>query len=407
MGEIDIEQKISNFWAVKCKALDMEQQHRLDEILDEISKRFFKNADKDNPVSAFEFASWLDTENLKDFFKNGSYNNFAVVEDRLDPRIKFVAALCMGKYETIEDGYREMIADEYWLLLGFPEQPTYELLREFTNERIGVERFHEFFDFLLVELARQAELHGVHLGRRVGQDATDTNSLKHDKEAKYSGYYKHAGYKVDVGHDLDDKTVPLDYKPMDITDDEGQNLIPAQERLREKGFSVDEEKIDGSYVKSYKNIALSETNGTRLKYRKQDGWKYNEKGSLENVKRTYQKYHNDDDFKVNATLDFILNYLCKKEEYEVVGAYYRNQRMEFIENNPELAKKEIGERSNKTEGFFSVTKGTTILDSRPRKRGWKEFVRRCGLSMLGHIFAALIRIQHGVITALGCVTYIT
>jgi hypothetical protein len=28
----------------------------------------------------------------------------------------------------------------------------------------------------------------------------------------------------------------------------------------------------------------------------------------------------------------------------------------YTENNPELAKRETGERGNKTEGFFSVTK---------------------------------------------------
>lgn len=406
MTETDIEKKISIFWDVKCRALDLDQQETLDEILDGISSKVFRNADKNNPVSAFEFASWLDARNLIDFFREKSYKRFWIVEGRLVPRIKFVAAMCMGKFETVEDAYRTMIANRSWRLLGFPAPPNYELLREFVYERIGIDRFPEFFDFLLVELARQAELQGVKLGRKVGQDATDTNSLKYDKEAKYSGYYHHEGYKVDVVHDLNDPTIPLDYEPMEITKDEGQNLIPAQKRLKKKGFSVEEQKVDGSYVKSYKNIGMSETNGTRLIYRIQDGWVYNKNGTEENVKRVYQKYHNADDFRVNANLDFMLHYLCEKEEYEVVGAYYRNQRMIYTENNPELAKKETSERSNKTEGFFSVTKNTTILDSRPRRRGWKEFVRRCGLSMLAHLFAALIRIQHGVKTALGCVTYL-
>jgi hypothetical protein len=386
--------------------LDIDQQETLDKILDGISSKLFKNADKDNPVSAFEFASWLDTKNLIEFFRIGSYKRFWIVEGRLVPRIKFVAAICMGKFETVEDAYRAMIANGYWRLLGFSAPPNYELLREFVYERISVDRFLEFFDFLLIELTRQAELQGVKLGRKVGQDATDTNSLKYDIEAKYSGYYHHEGYKVDVTHDLNDPTIPLDYKPMEITEDEGQNLIPTQKRLKSKGFSVEEQKVDGSYVKSYKNIAMSETNGIRLIYRIQDGWVYNEKGTEKNVKRVYQKYHNADDFRVNANLDFILHYLCEKEEYEVVGAYYRNKRMIYAKNNPKLTKKETGERSNKTEGFFSVTKGTTILDSRPRKRGWKEFLRRCGISMLAHLFAALIRIQHGITTALGCVTYL-
>ncbi len=406
MTEGDIEKKISKFWDVKCRVLDMDQQETLDEILDGISGNVFKDADKDNPVSAFEFASWLDTRNLIDFFKIKSYKRFWIVESRLPSKIRFAVAMCIGKFDTIEDAYQTMIANRYWPLLGFSTPPNYELLREFVYERIGVERFHEFFTFLVIELRNQAMLRGIRLGKKVGQDATDTNSLKHDKEAKYSGYYQHAGYKIDVVHDLDNPTVPLDYIPMEITEDEGQNLVPAQERLRKKGFSIEEHKVDGSYSKSYKNIAMSETKGTRLIYRIQDGWVYNKNGSEEYVKRTYQKYHNADDFRVNASLGFILHYLCEKEEYEVVGAYYRNKRMTYTENNPELAKKETSERSNKTEGFYSVTKDTTILDSRPRKRGWKEFVRRCGISMLAHLFTALIRIQHGVTVALGCVTYI-
>jgi len=241
----------------------------------------------------------------------------------------------------------------------------------------------------------------------VGHDSTDTNSLKFDEEAKYSGYYKHAGYKDDVVHDLDDQTLPLHYTPMELTGDEGGNLIPSQQAIRAKGCPLEEEKVDGSYVKSYENIARSETNRIRLTYSIQDGWVYNEKGTEENVKRVYQQYHAETDFKVGADLEFMLKYLCGKEEYEVVGAYYRNQRMAYAEKNPKAAKKETGERSCKTEGFFSVTKGTTILDARPRKRGWMEFLRRCGWSMLAHVFAALIRIQHGVTTALGCVTYIT
>lgn len=407
MTEIDIEDKISKFWGIKCSALEIEQQIELDEILDNLSNNKFTNAEKNNPISAFKFASWLNTENLKNFFKKDSYKNFDIVEKRLGPRIRFIAAMCLGKYETIIDTYRTMIANEFWNILGFSTPPTYEILREFINERIGVERLQEFFDFLIIELIRQAKLNNIHLGRRIGQDATDTVCLKYDKEAKYSGYYKHEGYKVDVVHDLDDPTVPLDYTPMNLVDDEGKNLIPAQERLRQKGISIEEQKVDGSYVKSYENIAKSETKGTRLIYKIQDGWVYNEKGTEENVKRVYQKYHNEDGFKVNANKNFMLNFLCKKYEYYVVGAYYRNQRMTYTVNNPELAKKEIGERSCKTEGYFSVEKGTTILDSRPRRRGRREFIRRCGISMLSHIFAALIRIQHGIKTALGCVTYIT
>lgn len=406
MLESEIDERISNYWAAKCRLLDIEQQQRLDEIVEGLGKRGFINPTEEDPIQGFEMASWLDPKPLREFFKP-SYKNFSIVEDRLDPRIRFLAAICLSRASTLMDAYRKMISGELYKALGFPEIPTYELLREFVNERVGVERLPEFFDSVLMEIARQAGSYDIVVGRRVGQDATDTHSLKHDPEATYSGYYKHCGYKADVTHDLDDPTIPLHYTPMALKADEGKNLIPAQEHLRDMGLPLQVHKVDGSYAKSYKNIAWSEIHGTRLIYRIQEGWVHSDKGTAENVKRVYQRYHNEEDFRVGADLPFMLLYLSKKEEWEVVGAYYRNQRMEFTEQHPEEARKETGERSGKTEGFFSVTKGTTLLDGRPRRRGWREFLRRCGLSMLAHLFAALIRLQHGVVRKLGCLTHIT
>ena len=86
-----------------------------------------------------------------------------------------------------------MCADDGWSRLGFTGKPTYELLREFVNERIGDDRFRLLFDTLLVELCRLEKTPGVSIGRRVGNDGTDGHSLKHDSEAKYSGYCKHNG----------------------------------------------------------------------------------------------------------------------------------------------------------------------------------------------------------------------
>lgn len=57
MTETNIEQRVSYFWAVKCKVLDDDQQRVLDKILDGISSKVFKNANKDNLVSAFEFVN--------------------------------------------------------------------------------------------------------------------------------------------------------------------------------------------------------------------------------------------------------------------------------------------------------------------------------------------------------------
>ena len=133
---------------------------------------------------------------------------------------------------------------------------------------------------------------------------------------------------------------------MSLNAAEGRNLIPAQEHLRRIGFWLQEEKVDGSYP-SYENIARSETAGTRLIYRIQKRWVYNKKGTAENVKRVYQRYHNRDDFVPNANINFMLIYLCERGEYEVAGAYLRNLRMEYAKRHPAETKKETGERSQK------------------------------------------------------------
>ena len=81
--------------------------------------------------------------------------------------------------------------------------------------------------------------------------------------------------------------------------------------------------------------------------------------------------------------------------------------MEFAKSNPELFSKENGERSGKTEGIIGMAKTNTILDRRPSRRGWREFVRICGLTFLAYAFAALIRVQHGVTENIGNLTYVT
>jgi hypothetical protein len=65
---------------------------------------------------------------------------------------------------------------------------------------------------------------------------------------KQSGYYKEYGYKFDVVHDLDQETLPLHYTYMEITDDEGKDLIPAQEHLRNMDIKPEEWKVDGKYA---------------------------------------------------------------------------------------------------------------------------------------------------------------
>ena len=402
----DVDRRISTYWQrrEKEKLVDTETQEKFDAVVNSISGGF-TDATQEHPVSAIDFCAWLDCAFLISFFR-GCYSNFGVVEKRLEPRIRFLAFLVISRSRTLIEGYRSMCADDGWMKLGFESKPTYELLREFVNERIGDDRFQQLFDALLIELCRLEKALGVETGKRVGNDGTDGHSLKHDGEAKYSGYYKHNGWKVDVVHDMDDQTVPLHYTPMEITESEGCFLIPSQKHLFSLGIRPKEWKVDGGYT-SYANIAHSEINGTHLIYKIESDWKVNPRGTQKGIKRLYQKYRQHDDFNPYATTGEMLNFLYDRGEYAAVGSYFRNIRMDYAVSHPEEFKHECGERSGKTEGQFGVSKSHTLLDSRPVKRGKRAFDRTCHFTFIANLFAAVTRAQHSVKRHLGCLTYIT
>ena len=196
----DVDGRISNYWKKreKEKLIGIDTQEKLDAALNSIG-RTFTDATQEHPVPAIDSCSWLDCAFLIDFFRS-SYTNFSVVEKRLEPGIRFTAFLIISGSRTLIEGYRSMCADDGWSRLGFTGKPTYELLREFVHERIGDDRFQLLFDVLLTELCRLEKTPGAETGRRVGNDGTDGRSLKHDSEAKYSGYCKHNGWKADGDH---------------------------------------------------------------------------------------------------------------------------------------------------------------------------------------------------------------
>lgn len=402
MPEYEIEEKVEKYWDKFNRQLNDEDIEIFDSIVNELEKQFI-DPTEDNPVRAVDVAKWLDPTPLLDILK-ARYPYFDMIKERFKPRFRFFAYLMISKKRNLRQAYLSLTESEF-LKLGFDEIPHYELLREFTYERIGIERFPEIFRWVIQELVVLLKSHGVHLGRRTFQDATDIRALKHDPDAKYSGYYKHDGYKLDVTLDVE-REVPLDYSPMEITADEGKNLVPSQEHITSLGIQEKERIVDDKYA-TYENIAQSETQGIKMIYKMAEHWVSNPDGDPKEIKRLYQKYHQEDDFVTGADLEFMLHYLNEKGEKEAVGAYYRNQRMTEAEEHPAEYEKKCKERRSHMEGFFGRVKTTTILDDHPGRRGWKGFLLRAGLSMLSLVFAALIRVQNGVLEHLTNVTYIT
>ena len=402
MPEIDIERKVEKYWGRKDRQLNLGAEEEFQQMLQEIEEQFV-DPTENTPVRAVDFARWLNPEPLLDVLKS-KYPYFEYIKQRFEPRIRFFAYMLLSGKKNLRQAYLSLTEEEY-ISLGFECKPTYELLREFIYERIGVEQFQEVFKQILRELVSLLKKRNIHLGKHVFQDATDIHSLKHDKDAKYSGYYKHSGYKLDVTLDAE-HDIPLCYTPMEITCDEGQNLVPSQRYLADLGLCEEERVVDDKYA-TFPNIACSELNKVSLFYKIAENWVPKKEGDTKEIKRLYQKYHKEDDFVVNPSLDFMLQYLHRKGEYEAVGGFFRNQRMEQAESDSEEYKKKCKKRSSHMEGFFGRVKNTTLLDDRPCKRGWKGFLFRAGTAMLTLVFAALIRVQNGITCHLTNVTYIT
>ncbi len=402
MPEFDIDKQLEKYWEKFRRQLSGEEQELLDKILEGTETQFV-DPTVDSPVKAVDFACWLNPEPLLDVLRI-SYPYFDFIKDRLVSRMRFFAYYVLSGKKNVYQAYKSL-SDEEYIKLGFGNRPTYELMREFIYERIGVEQFPLIMCWIVQEIKDLLnEKKGIQLGKHTYQDATDTHSLKHDPEAKYSGYYKHAGYKIDdtIDADLD---IPLYYSPMEITADEGRGLIPSQEHLDFLDIHEEERTVDIKYA-TFENIAHSEINGTSLYYKMASNWVFSKKGEEKEIKKRYQKYHQEDDFIVNPTLDFMLRYIYKKGEIGTVGAFYRNQRMKQAEDDPEGYKKICDKRGVHMEGHIGRVKLTTLLDDHPGRRGWKQFLLRTGMTMLSLVFAALIRVQNDVFEHLTNVTYI-
>jgi hypothetical protein len=185
-SEIDIGKQVEKFWGRKDRQLNLEDEEEFQQMLQEIEEQFM-DPTQVNPVKTVDFVKWLDPESILDVLKP-SYSYFKYIKPRLKPRMRFFAYFMISKKKNACQAYHSLSNEEY-ILLGFTGKPTYEVLREFCYERIGVEQFPIILNWVVKETVFLLEKQGVFLGEETFQDATPVRSLKDDPDAKYSAYY--------------------------------------------------------------------------------------------------------------------------------------------------------------------------------------------------------------------------
>jgi hypothetical protein len=203
----NIEGTISIFWKKKLRILSDKEKKKLVEILKDLKANKFVDPTSDTQVSAEQFVQWLDPTPLMKVVKK-TYPYYDYICGRIPPRIRFFVYYVLSRSSTVLHAYRSL-DEKGFKALVFNDVPTYELLREFIYERIGIEKLQQMFDAIIYEIV--SEKRGILLGRRCAEDATDIRNLKFDKDVKYNGYYKEYGYKLDVVIDHDNETLPLHY----------------------------------------------------------------------------------------------------------------------------------------------------------------------------------------------------
>lgn len=367
----------------------------------------FRDATEYNAVRAKIFVRFLDCEFLDKFIARlyPRTQESEKIRERIYAKIRFMGYMLLGGNQNLLRAYNSLSEDEF-IALGFKRRPSYESLREFIYDKLDEKGSKYLHRLIIEEISQLANEYGFEIGKRIGEDATDIRALKHDPDADYSGYYKEYGYKADFVADLDNDTLILEYTPMKINSNEGKCLIDSVESVRSMNLHPKYLVIDDKYA-DYKNIGYCGVHNIDMVYKIAKHWKYNSKGDVDEIKRKYQKYHREDDWVVNADLDFMLCYLFQHGEHEYAGAYYRNKMMDIYSRDPDDYLSKCHERSGKIEGMNGYLKTHCGLDSRLPRRGWYAFVRHISNVVLRQAFVALIRLQNGVTEHLTNMTYIT
>ena len=380
-----------------------------DKELVNIFSKEFVNPTKDNPMKVAEFLSFLNIKDIEPLLRK-IYPRFKRIRKNAFAKTKFLLYMILKNMRSISGAYRTLKKyPEDVKLLGFSKRKlqSYETIREFINNRLTDELLDELFDAFLISLKNALGKLGKTLGKRRGEDATIIRAKRNDPEAEYNDYYREDGYKKDIVLDLDLK-IPIGYTNMGINDFDGDCFVPSLQKAEELGLHHCEEiKVDGKYP-TYENIAIAKIDyKVDMVYLPQEHWVINEKGNKEAIINEYQKHWKHTNFRPNANIKFMLQFLCKCKKFEHVGAYYRNKVMKEYKKDPDEYKMErkYSER-NKDEWFNYYIKEHLGFDLNLPRKGKRAAFRHTTLCLIAILAVALNRVQNNIIENLSSTVYL-
>jgi len=402
MQEGDVLQQIKNHWQKIEQFFAIDEHIRAAEIEKYGGSRTeFYNPDDSHPMRLALYLNFLDVTPLEKAMKP-YYRRLKSVQ-YLAPMGRTL--IFMKIHQLTPDGMAHHLktypTDAE--LLGYQRKPDGifktpdgETIRYNLKNRFGVDGIKKIDHAILVAMEIAAEKLGIDFGACCGSDAFPLKAVSSDTAAEFNGHYEVPGYKVAATESYNKETgiVPLVGTILGINDDEGKELIPQFQELKGCGIHVREDFVDGKYA-TIENIAQAETiENTRLQYDIADNWVYNYDATPSAIKTDYQKFHTEPDFTVNASEEFMMKYLVKKECCVTVGYMLRNQHIAAKEECPDGYLDQF-HRRNITESENDLIKNDHGLQQAIRRKGKETIELQFHLAFLALHVIALVRLQNG------------
>ena len=403
MSELDVDAHIKNYWQ-KIEEAGIIEEHFITWEYEKFggSRTEFYNPDDDHPIRLALYLSFMDVtpleEAMKPYYKRLNSVQYLASMGR--------TMIFMKIKEMTPDGVANHLITHPVdaELLGYEKKsdgkfkiPDGETIRYNLKNRFGPEGVQKIDWAILVAMGIETEELDIDFGKCCGSDAFPIKAVNSDNGADYNGHYEIDGYKVAMTESYDQETgiVPLVGDVIGINDNEGDTLIPHIQKLKNCGIYVKENFVDGKYA-TISNIAYAEIiEGTSLHYDIAENWVYDYSATPYSIKAEYQKFHHEPDFKVDASEDFMIEYLVKEGCYGTVGYMLRNMHMAAKEECPDGYMDHF-HRRNITESENDYIKNDNGLQRAIRRKGRENIQLQFHLTLLALHVVALVRLQNGV-----------
>lgn len=316
----------------------------------------------------------------------------------LDAIIKTLAYFKFKRYKFVIDLHNDFISKpDLYSKLGFFEIPGYSTLCDILKNRFTNKIIDELYEEMVVITSQMLSTFGIILGKKAGIDSMPYEALRWDKEAKFHLHYKLKMYKF---HRIVCFTTGL-VTAKNVSSSksyDGRYLLPLLSKSEKNGAPISELWADNHYCSNEQLAKLFVNYGIIGHFRLRKTDRFRKDASLEEVKRWYQKFWEDPEFKINAELSDMAKILVKNGKAKIVGAYIKNKMLQDYLMGPCMYIKTLRKR-NIIEGNGGVQKRKKQIEN-AEVRGRKNVDKHLTMHLITDFIITLTRLQHGITTKL-------